>query len=122
MNRNLVVGLILAGALLGGCSRQPSSPKPELGVTTDDLGVVELANHQTRHYQLSGGRDCQLTLTALAGDQVLVEAVVLEKDPSGNTKILMRPRLQANSGQQAAIQIGDVGFRLTPKLKAVGQQ
>ncbi|WP_150107336.1 hypothetical protein [Pedosphaera parvula] len=108
MKLKLTVALTLAVALLYGCAK-PSAP-------TTNLGAVEVATTKlTRHYPLSGDRDCTLTLTTLIDGQVLVEAVVLRKDAQGNVTVLARPRKKAPFGQEVSLPIGDGNIVLTPK-------
>lgn len=107
MKLKLTVALTLAVAFLYGCSNTPSR--------TTDLGAVEVATHMSRHYPLSGDRDCTLTLTTLIDGQVLVEAVVLRKDGQGNLTVLARPRKKATFGQEVSLPIGDGNIVLTPK-------
>src|SRR4051794_33398208 len=106
MKPKLTVALTLAVAFPYGCS-SPTSPMA-------NLGTVEVATHMTRHYPLSGDRDCALTLTALADGEVLVEAVVLHKDAQGNLTVLARPRKKAPFGQRVSLPIGDGNVVLTP--------
>ena len=107
----IAVALILGGAFLYGCSSSPIQNSAK----TIDLGVIELANNATRHFSLTGNRDCRLTLTVLANGRVLVEAVVLEKDTQGNLKVLGRPRKEASFGKKASLQIGNESITLTAK-------
>ena len=111
MKQILAVALALVLPFFYGCS----SPRSQIVAETTDLGIVEVAYHETRHYSLSGGRDCQLTLTSLADGQVLVEVVVLGKDAQGNLRILSRPRMEARSGQRVNLPTGDGSIVLTPR-------
>jgi hypothetical protein len=108
MKHKLSLALAFAMPLLFGCS-SPSITR------INDLGSVDVASRETRHYRLSRGRECRLTLTPLANDEVLVEAVVLVADTQGNTKLIARPRTQTRFGQKVILPIGNGNVAVTPR-------
>jgi hypothetical protein len=114
MKQKLVVIFTVILSLFSGCS----SHSPKASAASTDLGIVEMARfREKRQYSLSGGRDCLLTLTALADGQVLVEAVVLRKYDENNINVLAGPRTVGSFGEKVSLPIDDGKIVVTPKRK-----
>jgi hypothetical protein len=123
--RQLALLLALAAAALMGCSAHPAASSSRSEAAPIDLGYVAVPDQRTNyHYSLSGGRDCQLTLTGLPDGQVLVEALVVQEAPQARPqgdKLLGRPRAQARPGERVTLPIGEGVLTLTLKAKASQQ-
>ena len=57
---------------------------------------------------------------AFAGTPLIVGAVVTDMDEQGKDKVLGRFRILTEDGKQVAMPIGDMGYAVTPKLRADG--
>ena len=101
-----------------GCSTPPkSSTSPPAATAVTDLGTVAVNDGASYQCTLSGGRDCRVSLNALADDRVLVRVVVLRKDAQGNVRILARPHTVAKSGQKVSLEIDEGSVALIPEVK-----
>jgi Flp pilus assembly secretin CpaC len=100
-----------------GCSTPSSHNSAGAADAVTDLGRVTVADKGAYNCTLSGNRNCQVRLTSLADQRVLVEAVVTGRDEQDNIRILARPSTVANSGQRVSLGFGAESVSLIPEVK-----
>lgn len=101
-------------SLFTSCSRHsPEATSPKF----KDLGVVEISNGTPIHKDLGGGRGCIITPTVYTNGSVRLTITIEETNSAGVVRILARPTGQNMAGQEMAVSAGDIGIRLTPKIK-----
>jgi hypothetical protein len=104
------------------CSKSPSeqaTPASKANVVTvsahkTDLGVVELSNRTSSHFDLGAGRECIITPTVLPDGNLEIDMVITADQ---NTTRLVAPRVTTRPGQRLLVSMGDTSVALTPKLK-----
>lgn len=61
-----------------------------------------------------------ITLTAFASPALLVETTITQYDSKGGKEILMTPRIIVASGNEATMQVGNLGYTIVPTLHEDG--
>jgi hypothetical protein len=117
-NLNAVFIAALIGLFAAGCSK--GTPKQTIPSQPQsiDLGIVELANHESLTNNFGDGKNCIVTLTASSSNELQISFVIETKDSDGKIKRTRGPRLITISGETCSISDGVYGFTITPKLKA----
>jgi len=116
-NLNAIYVAALIGFFAIGCSK--SAPKQAIPSKPQsiDLGILELANHESHTNSFGDGKDCIVTFTALTNNELMISVVIETKDSNGNIKRAHGPRLITISGETCSISDGVYDFTITPKLK-----
>jgi Flp pilus assembly secretin CpaC len=116
-NLNAIFIAALIGLFGAGCSK--STPKQTIHSQPQsiNLGVVELANHESHTNSFGDGKDCIVTFTALTNNELMIGVVIETKDSNGKMKRVHGPRLITISGEPCSISDGVNSFTITPKLK-----
>jgi hypothetical protein len=96
MKSKLLIWPLFPLFFLAACS----SPRSHAVAKPMDLGIIEVSRDSLREFTLSEGRHLNLTVVALANDEVFVGAVILDKE---ERHVLARPSLKANYGQKISL-------------------